>query len=246
MPIGPTEPPFLLFVLLAFYFYRKRKLGLVGLFGGLAAITRIFGILLFPAFLLAELARVYRESPDDPSLRARALLRSGATTSLALLPIPIILSLNFTVYHFRLGDFWAYFTENARQVSGLPLIGIFKHGISQPADTYAMALLFLPVVYGLAWYWRRRELDLFFLVFFLAAPAVFTYLDDTTRFLAPAHAFVLFAPFDRIWARPEAKWAFWLSLPLIYAYVWGALLANLIPLPIYESLCEFLATHGGI
>jgi hypothetical protein len=245
--VGASEPPFLLFILCAFYFYRKRSLALAGLFGGLASITRIYGVLLFPAFLLAELTRLGEISGWSPrQLVTRRSLTSLLRVTASFLPIPIFLGLHFLVLSARLGNFWAYFSENADKMSWVPFRGIFDAGLHHEAsEGYGTVLLYLALAYGLVWLWRNGHKDAFFVSALLALPNVFTTLPDQGRFMVPVYPFLLVIPFGELWSRREAKWALLLCLPATYAYVWSSILVNLVSLDVYEKLRTFVDGAGG-
>jgi len=238
--IGATEPPFLLFILCSFYFYRKRRFALVALFGALAAVTRIYGVLLFVAYLAAEIDRARRgASGEDATVRGPDA--ALGTRSLWLLVIPAALALHFAFFAARLGDFWAYFRVNAEQMSPIPFLGIFRNAFSDPPTAYGSALLLAAVFYGLVWQWREGHRDIVFLSLAFVVPNLFTLLADLSRFLVPVYPFLLFAPFDALWRRREAKWAFALALPVTYAYAWASLRSNALNPVVYDSLREYLA-----
>ena len=244
--VAASEPPFLLFIVCALYCYRKRSLPLAGLFGGLAAVTRIYGVLLFPALLLAEIYRITRSSPSPPqSASSRGAVKEVLAAVVALLPIPALLGLHFLLFYVKLGNFWAYFSENAKTMSWVPFRGVYEAGLRHPTEAYGTVLLFLASAYGLAWLWRRREMDLFFVSALLLLPNVFTMLPDQARFMVPVYPFLLLIPFGELWSRWEAKWALVLCLPATYAYVWSSILVNLLPPELYERLRSFLEVGGG-
>jgi hypothetical protein len=245
--VAASEPPFLLFILCTFYFYRKRSLLLCGLFGGLAAITRIYGVLLFPAFLLAELY----SCGEGAGWRARSFVSGSTVTRVlrlcgSLLPIPVFLGLHFLFLSARLGDFWAYFRENSNKISWVPFRGVFEAGLHHEAsEGYGTVLIFLGLAYGLVWLWRRREMDMFFLAALLVLPNVFTLLPDQGRFMIPVYPFLLLIPFAELWSQRAAKWALFLCLPATYAYVWSSILVNLLPPEVYDRLRTFLEVSAG-
>jgi hypothetical protein len=227
--VGASEPPFVLFILCAFYCYRKRALGWCGLFAGLAAISRIYGVLLLPAFLLAELAR------SDRTVRGTIRL------AVSLLPIPLFLAAHFAFLKFRVGSFWAYFDEHSNKMSWVPFRGIFDAGLTREAsEGYGTAVLFMAVAYGLIWLWRKRERDMFFIAALFTLPNVFTVLSDQGRFMAPVYPFALLVPFGDLWSRKEAKWALLAALPATYAYVWASILVNTLPEDAYAQLRAIL------
>ena len=239
--VGASEPPFLLFILCTLYCYRKRRLFLAGAFGGLASVTRIYGVLLFPALLLAELHRWGELSGWSPrAFVSSAAVKNALRVVSALLPIPVLLGLQFLWFEVKLGDFWAYFRENGRTMSAIPFRGIFEAGLQHPAEAYGTVFLYLALTYGLLWLWRHGHKDLFFVSALLVLPNAFTTLPDQGRFMVPVYPFLLLIPFGDLWAQREAKWALLLCLPATYAYVWSSILVNLLPTEVYDRVRSFL------
>lgn len=224
--VGASEPPFILFILCAFYFYRKRSLALCGLFAGLATVTRIYGLLLLPAFLLAELSR------GDRSVRGTLRLAGS------LLPIPLFIGAHFAFLRSRVGTFWAYFDENAEHLTWIPFRGVFEGQLFRgSADVYGTtAILFMAVTYGLTWLWQKGERDMFFIAALLTLPNVFTTLGDVPRYMAPVYPFALLVPFSDLLSRREVKGSLFVYLPATYAYVWSSILVNVLPMDVYARL----------
>lgn len=239
--LGASEPPFLLFILASFYFFRRRNLWLAGLFGGLAAITRIYGISLFPAYILALAFEHYRSA--SPALRWSApWIRSLAVrlikASVALSPIGLFLLAHFIFYYIQIGDFFAYFSQNGGAVDGVPFKMLVGPG------GYGHLFLFMPLIFGLVWQWRQHNYDIFFLCLFMMLPTIFTNLADVGRFLVPVYPFLLFQPFQKLWSSRTAKIALVLCLPLFFTYVWSMLTRYNLPLHIYNGLESYFSSIG--
>jgi len=107
-----TESLFLLFILLAFYFTFKKGWLSMGIFGFLASITRVTGILIFPA-LLAEITL-------DSWHKLKKNINWKAVLSLSLIPLGLGSLMVFTGLKFgqplaflsNQGNFGRYFEPN--------------------------------------------------------------------------------------------------------------------------------------
>src|SRR5262245_38513342 len=75
--VAYSESTFLLFAVLAFYFFRTRRWVIGGLCGAVATATRVPGIMLVPALGCAALATI--STPLDPSSTAQAPPRRDRT-----------------------------------------------------------------------------------------------------------------------------------------------------------------------
>ena len=220
--VGANDPAFVLFVVLAITAFRRDHLGWSGLWGGLAAATRIQGVLLFPALLAAALLRDRRRA-------GRSLL--------LLSPILLALAAVFALYAWRLDDPWAYFAANAGELTVVPFRGLFRSATGgTPAAAFGPVLLYAIAAYGIGWWARRGEWGVALPCLALTVLAAFTTLPDVGRFLLAAMPFLLFAPFDAAWSRPEARWAVIATLPAVYAYTWACLWDNALAIPVFESL----------
>lgn len=235
--IGASEPAFLLFLLGAVYCYRRRWLWAVGLLGALAGVTRIYGILLLPAFVLCEIVRVGGAEDWEPRAMISAVHRRELAVACGwLLLIPALLAIHFGLYHFRLGSFWAYFDQNASVLTAIPFWRMYG-----PMG-YGNVLLHFFLLYGVAWCWVQGHRDLAIVSSALLVPNFFVTLHDLGRFLIPVYPLLLFAPFDFLWQRRESRFALAACLPMIYAYTWGSLPRNTLHPRIYESLASFLSS----
>jgi hypothetical protein len=225
--VGATEPLFLCLVFGAFLALRKERTGLVVLLAGLAAATRIVGVLLVPAFAL-----IYVE---------RAQWRRAGAMALALVPLLAL----FGWYHVVYGDFFAYFTWNlgaAGIVSPWPL-EIFRrfaensanrfHGLELFASTYAA------YAFGTLALWRkRRELFWFCLVYFTFC--LFVTHHDLPRYMAVLAPFAILVAFDAVLGLRAARLALPLLLYLAYTEAWAVIPTKLVSAPVYEELLRVL------
>lgn len=94
--VGAPETLFIFFILSSIFFFEKKSYLLAGYLGGLAAMTKTPGILLFAGYALACFEYYRREHKINWQW-------------LYLLFIPLGLVAVFALYAVQYGDFWAYF-----------------------------------------------------------------------------------------------------------------------------------------
>jgi hypothetical protein len=221
--VGATEPLFFCLVFGAFLALRRDRTGLVVLLAGLAALTRIVGVLLIPAFALIYLERGQRR-------------RAGAMV-LALAPL---LGL-FAWYGRVFGDVFAYFTWNldaAGIVSPWPL-EIYRRYAENSANRFHGLELFaaMYVAYGvgtLALWRRRRELAWFCLVYFLFC--LFVTHHDLPRYMAVLAPFAILVAFDDVLCLPAVRLVLPLLLYLAYTEAWAVIPTKLVSAEVYRAL----------
>lgn len=159
-----TEAPFLLAVSAAFYFYERDQLLLAGVCGCLAALTRLTGILLLPAFLFGLLHRNH--------YRFRDVFPKG----LALLLIPVGLLGVMYINHEVAGDPLAFVKAQAawNRHAMFPLVTMVEdvqrfatnQGVQFTFDYVAVMVLFAVVAASL------HKLDLAHSIFALGSVLV--------------------------------------------------------------------------
>jgi hypothetical protein len=225
--VGATEPLFLCWVFGAFLALRRERPGVVVLLAGLAAITRIVGVLLVPVFAL-----VYIERGE----RRRALAMGLAVAPLLAL---------FGWYHVVYGDFFAYFTWNlgaAGIVSPWPL-EIFRRFAANSANRFHglelyASMYFAYAVGTLALWRRRRELFWFCAVYF--AFCLFVTHHDLPRYMAVLAPFAVVVAFDPVLGLPATRLALPLLLYLAYTEAWAVIPTKLVSAAVYAELLRVL------
>jgi hypothetical protein len=222
-----SEPIYLIGALGSYHCFQRRRYVAAGAFGALAAVSRIFGVLLFVSYLCAiawDWIEARREARSDAGA---APLRPAM---LALLLIPAALVLQFAVFRWRLGSWFAYFSAPTPRVDWIPF-ALFRApaDLAQINGLYGHLPILIAMLYGLFRLWALRRRTAFFLCLFQLAPTFFTTLPDLGRFWIVCYPFLLFMPYDEIWRRREAFWAVGLAAPLIFLYGWHSVFSNLCP-----------------
>jgi hypothetical protein len=225
--VGATEPLFLCCIFAALLALASERPVWVAVFTGLAALTRVTGVLLVPAFMLYYLER--RE------WRRAALLPLSMVGLLAL----------FAYYHLVFGDFFAYFTWNrTAQVVSLHPLEIFRRytspeefrGAAKFHSAELVAATYIAYAVGTLALWRKRALfwySLVTLVFclFIAHP-------DLPRYMVPLAPFALLVAFDPILNRGAVRAVLPLVLYLDYTYAWSYLPQKLVSASVYQAVVD--------
>jgi len=202
--VGASEPVFIFFVLASFYLFKRERFFLSALCGAFATITKIHGIMLFPAYLLL-------------SFRRREFL--------SYFMIPVFLALHFYWYKLAFNDFFAYFKWNV----GLRTLNYPFHSVLE----YGEGHLIIYFIYGLAIALLiRKHIDLALISAFLYLPLVFVVHPDLSRYMVPISPFALIA-FQGLFLDRAVRVFFFIFLVPLYFYAWHTLSGNLAPLDAY-------------
>jgi len=215
--VGASEPLFILLILSSLYCYKKDRYLFAFILAGLASVTKIFGILMFISyFLLLLYEKKYRYLPY-------------------LLIIPAFLGLNFLIYQFTYGDFFAYFKWNGGFMKAIPFMNFFAPAAAGKTNDAELFMGFYIIyILGALRLWKRPELCSFSLVFL--AFMAFVQHPDVSRYLLPAAPFALIIGFDDIISRKEFMLVFPLIVIFGYFYCWGIIPTNLIPVDTFRDL----------
>lgn len=216
--VAGSEALFLTFVLASLLFYKKKHYFWSVLMAAASALTRIFGLLMFPLLFY--------------------LFIKERKTKLAFFSflIPTDLFLHFTYYYFRFGDFFAYFRWNVKQVRAIPFITQIMLRIAE--DKTAVAEFFIIIcLITIVGIWRLRkhpELFWYSLLFFLPIP--FLIQVDFSRFFIPIFPFAWLIAFERLFSSKIFKFIFPFLIIISYFYVIKAIPTNLLPATSFQDL----------
>lgn len=219
--VGATEAPFLLFVFLSMLAYLRGHYAAAFLLAGVSGITRITGLLLGLVYLILLL----REKKWDK------------LPLLALVVLPVLAL--FAFYHQQFGDFFAYFSENARLLRWRPAdlyFAILGIGNAQSAELH----LALYAVYGVGvlLLWRLPLFFAYSAVFYVFN--LFLFHEDISRMMIPIAPFALIVAYDPIIRTRAFAVAAIGLVALSYIYVWGILPHNVATEETWRKLLEVL------
>ena len=226
--VGSPEPLFILFILVSFYFFKKKNYWLAGIFGALTQLTKPPGILLFAGYSIFLLAENWVQ------------LRKNAVTTLInlfkktypLLLIPLSLLGLFVFYRFAYGDFWAYFHSGA-DIHPIfwPPFQVFNLSTRWVGTFWLedIIYLFLLEAIGVILLFKQKRFDLaiFAATFFTAT--IFVAHRDLSRYSLPLVPFLLIA-FEPFLAKKEFKIAFWIIIIPIFLYAINFIAQNTAPI----------------
>lgn len=236
--VGSSEPTFILFTLLALYFFMKfEQFGkfpfilLSAIAGFLAQITRPPGILLFIALGLHILYKLYLKQKDVGL--ARALMRQ--LYYFPLLAIPSGLLLIFLWYGQTYGDFWAYFHSGDNIHLTFPPYQVFNKFQYWVGDIWLEDVIYIFILgfLGALTLLKRGLLPFSFFVFTYLTASTLVAHRDISRYLLPISPLVLIA-FEGVLTSKEFRIVLVITFLAIYLYAQNYILANTAPIPNLE------------
>jgi hypothetical protein len=226
--VGSPEPLFILFILISFYFFKKRNYWLAGIFGVLTQLTKPPGILLFAGYTAILLAENWAGFRKEMNVTLVNLFKKVYP----LLLIPLSLIGLFVYYRFAYGDFWAYFHagENIHPIFWPPF-QVFNLSTRWVGTFWLedIIYLFLLQALGVTLLFKQRRFDLtiFSAIFFVAT--FFVAHRDLSRYSLPLVPFLLIA-FEPFLIKKEFKIAFWIVIIPIFLYTINFIAGNTSPL----------------
>ncbi len=240
--VGAPESLLMLLMLGSMFFFEKKNYLVAGILGGLSAMTKTPGVLLFIAFLLVFLEQYLLSRKifagflhkltkvvEIPRLQKSSL---GMTlfNILQLSLIPAGLILVFLFYQYRYNDFFAYFHTNANVPMPYPFAAFnFQQkwvGSAWLEDIVLYLFIYLiSVVY--LWNSKYRSLFYFSLVFFSAS--IFIQHRDISRYMIPLWPIACIA-LEKFLTSKKFLIVFLILLPAIYMYAWNFIVFNVMPI----------------
>lgn len=214
--VGASEPLFMMFIFLSFYLYQKKRIFPALIAAALSTSVRIFGLLLFPIYVLILVK-------DN---RYKQLLYT------LLIPIPILL--NFAYYSKVFNNFFAYFSVNQTLI-GKPfdLISISAQSATPSYSEFVIMLIVIAIAALSILYKANKEMFIYLVIFLMSLTMVIH--QDLSRYMIPLLPAVAIA-----FNKQLTNKYFLIALPLIiiieYIYVWNAIPYNLAPQGIFQQL----------
>ena len=240
--VGAPESLFTFLLLVSIFFFEKNNYLLAGFFGGMATMTKIPGILLFGAYGLVFLEKIFL------SLRAKRsnLIEKIASYSglientrndnffslkwLWLILIPLGLIGVFSLYWIQYGDFFAFFHTTATVPMPYPF-SVFNWQAKWVGTAWLEEIIFYLFIYILTvvYLYRSKFRSFFYfsLVFLLAI--IFVQHRDISRYSLPLWPMAIIA-FEKLFSSKKFLIAVIIILPAIYLYAWNFLSYNVIPI----------------
>ena len=215
--IGSPESLFILLILISLFFFEKERFLLSGLFGGLATMTKIPGILLFPAYFIVLLERIIREKKFN-------------FKSFWLLLIPLSLFLVFFLYQKQFNDFFAYFHTGGVVPMPYPF-SVFNSQAKWVGTAWLEEIIIYFFIYTFCVISlkniRYRSFFYFPLIFLMAT--IFVQHRDISRYALPIWPFACIA-FEKQFTSKKFMIAVIILLPALYLFAWNFMIQNVMPI----------------
>lgn len=233
--VGSSEPTFILFTLLTFYFFMKYEavkkwpyIYTSALFGVLAQLTRPPGILLFIALGAYILWKVITE--HQPNIFKRILL--SIKNYYPLLLIPAALLSIFYYYSKVYNDFFAYFHSGDNIHLVFPPFQVFNKNQFWVGEIWLEDIIYV-FIFGflaVAYLFKQKLLPFaFFILIYLGASTMVAH-RDISRYVLPIFPFVLIA-FEKTLTSKEFRIVLAIVAAALYLYTQNFLLYNTAPYP---------------
>ena len=220
--VGSPESWFLSFVLLSLINYKKKKYWPAGIWGALAQTTKSPGILLFTAYGIYELIKLFKKESKFKDSFVKLL-------KVSLIPLTVIAV--FFLYQWRTGDFWAYLHSGDNFHLFLPPFSIFtSKGQFWVGDFWLEDIIWIWLIYGLGilrlWKDKQKLPAIFALIFF--STTLFVSHRDMSRYIIPLMPVMLLG-WKREISRPYFKWILLLLIVPALLFSWNFILNNMAP-----------------
>lgn len=215
--VGAPESLFMVLVLLSLFFFERKNYLLAGLAGGLSAMTKTPGVLLFVAYILV-LAEEWIKT------------KKFSWQTLWLLLIPLGLMGVFGIYWKQYKDFFAYFHTGEVVPMGLPY-SVFNSHEKWVGTPWLEDILLYFFIYGYAVIllkdFKQKSFFYFGLVFFIATTLI--QHRDISRYILPLWPLVCVA-YEKLLTSKKFLIIFVVLLPAIYLFAWNFLIGNAMPI----------------
>jgi len=221
---GATEAVYIACTLAAVLFFEKSQVGRASVAGALAALTRISGLMIAPAFgIVLLLRRRWRSIPW-------------------LFLIPAGLFGYFLFCKERFGDFFAYFSPHGEKLARFIPFGflpvLFGKGLYHQVEFHIL----LALVYAVGTFRLRPYPVIFSYCLFELALHLCLSTEDWSRYFLSMAPFALVVGFRDLLDTKAFRWMFPIYAALSIYYAWGVIPLNGCRPDIYEAL----VTHLGI
>lgn len=233
--IGSPEPLFIFAILASFYFFKSAfdkaennlfskfksvtlDFFLAGLFGALALITKMPGILLFVSYLIFLAYDFYKTK----KFQAKAV---------PLLLIPLSILLVFLFFQIQTGDFLAYFHSGDNFHLVFPPFQSFVTGRNWLGDFWLEDMIYVYLIgaMGIVLLFKQKLYDLAVFAALFFTTTLFISHRDLSRYSLPLIPFLLIA-FERFLIKKEFKIVFLFILVPVFLYTVNFIVHNTAPI----------------
>jgi hypothetical protein len=225
---GSTEALYLAFTLAAIFFFERSHVGRASAAGALAALTRISGLMLAPAFGMVLL------------LRRERLARIAW-----LLLIPGALAGYFLFCQARTGNFLEYFSQHGDKMSVFLPFGflpeLFRKGLYHQAEFHIL----LALAYAVGTSRLRPFPVIFWYCAFELALHLFISTEDWSRYFLAMAPFALIVGFRDLIDTRAFRWIFVPYVAVALFYAWNVIPVNGCRPDIYGELLAHLGLGPG-
>lgn len=205
---GSTEAVYMAFTLAAIFFFERSKVGRASAAGVLAALTRISGLMIAPAFAVVLLKR----------------RRLKELAWLAL--IPAALAAYFFFCAARTGNFFEYFSHHGEKMAAFRPFGflpeLFRKGEYHQAEFHIL----LALAYAVGTSRLRPFPTIFWYCVFELALHVFVSTEDWSRYFLAMAPFALIVGFRDVIDTKAFRWIFPPYVLVALFYAWGVIPLN--------------------
>jgi hypothetical protein len=222
--VGAPESLFMFLILGSLLFFEKKNYLMAGILGGLSAMTKTPGVLLFAAYFLVLI------EPFMPFHKPHEHHRKFTWDMLGIFLIPIGLLLVFLFYQYRYHDFFAYFHTNANVPMPYPFAAFnFQQKWVGSAWLEDIVLYFFMYLTAVVFLWNSKYRSFFYFsaVFFFAS--IFIQHRDISRYMIPLWPLACIA-FEKFFTSKKFMIIFLILLPAIYLYAWNFIIYNIMPI----------------
>lgn len=214
---GAPESLFIVCILASLYFFEKEKYFVASLLGSLAVMTKIPGILLFVAYGLTFIEKVFKSKKIQMSW-------------FWVLLIPLGLTAVFCLYYMQYNDFFAFWHTKASVPMPYPFSSL-NFQAKWIGTAWLEDILLYFFMYGATVFFLKdskyRSFFYFTLVFFTAT--LFVQHRDISRYSLPIWPMACIA-FEQFLTSSKLRPVILLLLSGIFLYAWGFLIYNVMPI----------------
>lgn len=233
--VGAAEPIFLATIMASLYYFRKENYWMAGIWGALAQFTKSPGILLFVGFCISVFIIQIKKIASLSSSQPFSFKEILKLTPLMLIPTSLISV--FSLYYFRMGNFFAYFNSGDNIHLFFPPFQVFDYSQSWVGTFWLEEIIFIYLLGLLGFFklisMKEERLYCFYGIFLLSL--FFVSHRDILRYALPIAPLTLLA-FHQTLTKKEFKIIFAILIIPIYLYAIAYISQNTMPIANWSKL----------